>query len=248
MTRSQHIYEVRPRKDHDGVDLISDVLPFGRLWYDTPDNAIGYAMHSSRSHDAVIRVYDAAGNVIEMLKYKADFHRAVSFCYVASRRHRVDKAASRRSVGRHNAGREQTNAKIPVSRILYRARFEGGAPRGGIETPRGSRAINERNGWATGSLLLCLWGRRLHNHCRSAEQRGCSSPFVGRQRQRGRGVPSNSTDHTRGSRPSHEEDGQVPPARKVEVTPPFPARSTDRCGFYPRFTKSAPAKISAALI
>src|SRR5262245_41807768 len=46
-------------------DLISDVLPFGRMWYDTPDNAIGYAMHSSRSHDAVIRVYDDAGNVIE---------------------------------------------------------------------------------------------------------------------------------------------------------------------------------------
>jgi hypothetical protein len=35
-----------------GVELISDVLPFGRLWYDTPDKAIGYAMHSSRSHDA----------------------------------------------------------------------------------------------------------------------------------------------------------------------------------------------------
>jgi hypothetical protein len=43
-----HIYEVRPRKDHRGLDLISDVLPFGRLWYDTPDNAIGYAMHRSR--------------------------------------------------------------------------------------------------------------------------------------------------------------------------------------------------------
>jgi len=25
-----HVYEVRPRKDHRGVDLISDVLPFGR--------------------------------------------------------------------------------------------------------------------------------------------------------------------------------------------------------------------------
>jgi inner membrane protein len=25
-------YEVRPRKDHRGVDLISDALPFGRLW------------------------------------------------------------------------------------------------------------------------------------------------------------------------------------------------------------------------
>ena len=26
-----HFYEVRPRKDHRGVDLISDALPFGRL-------------------------------------------------------------------------------------------------------------------------------------------------------------------------------------------------------------------------
>ena len=41
-----HVYEVRPRKDHRVVDLISDVLPFGRLWYDTPDHAIGYATHA----------------------------------------------------------------------------------------------------------------------------------------------------------------------------------------------------------
>jgi hypothetical protein len=47
-------------------DLISDALPCVRLWYDTPDNAIGYAMHSSRSHDAVIRVHDAADYVVEM--------------------------------------------------------------------------------------------------------------------------------------------------------------------------------------
>src|SRR5215471_5974719 len=26
-----HTYEIRPRKDHRGVDLISDALPFGRL-------------------------------------------------------------------------------------------------------------------------------------------------------------------------------------------------------------------------
>ena len=61
MTSSQHVYEVRPRKDKRGVDLISDALPFGRLWYDGPNaasNAIGYASHYSRSHDAVIRVYD----------------------------------------------------------------------------------------------------------------------------------------------------------------------------------------------
>jgi hypothetical protein len=55
---SMHVYEVRPRRDHRGVDLISDVLPFGRLWYARPQasgNAVSYAMHYSRSHDAVIR-------------------------------------------------------------------------------------------------------------------------------------------------------------------------------------------------
>jgi len=54
-----HVYEVRPRKDKRGVDLISDALPFGRLWYGEPDaisNALGYAKFFSRSHDAVIRV------------------------------------------------------------------------------------------------------------------------------------------------------------------------------------------------
>jgi len=59
---------VRPRKDHRGVDLISDALPFGRLWYGGPDaitNAIGYAKFRNRSHSAVIRVYDESGNVIE---------------------------------------------------------------------------------------------------------------------------------------------------------------------------------------
>jgi hypothetical protein len=54
--------------DHRGVDPIFDALPFGRLCYAEPDavnNAIGYAKFFSRSHDAVIRVYEAAGNVIE---------------------------------------------------------------------------------------------------------------------------------------------------------------------------------------
>jgi len=27
-----HLYEVRPRKDRRSFDLISDALPFGRLW------------------------------------------------------------------------------------------------------------------------------------------------------------------------------------------------------------------------
>ena len=64
----QYIYEVRPRRDKRGFDLISDALPFGRLWYGDPNaltNAISYAKFFSRSHDSVIRVYDQAGNVIE---------------------------------------------------------------------------------------------------------------------------------------------------------------------------------------
>jgi hypothetical protein len=68
-----HTYEVRPRRDHRGVDLISDMLPFGRLWYDTPDHAVDFAKHRSRSHHAVIRVYDNAGNVIETHEHKGDF-------------------------------------------------------------------------------------------------------------------------------------------------------------------------------
>jgi hypothetical protein len=63
-----HVYEVRPRKDHRGVDLISDALPFGRLWYVEPNaitNAIGYAKFRGRSHNAVIPVYDEAGKVTE---------------------------------------------------------------------------------------------------------------------------------------------------------------------------------------
>jgi hypothetical protein len=44
-------------QDRRGVDLISDALPFGGLWYGEPDatsNAVGYAKFFSRSHHAVI--------------------------------------------------------------------------------------------------------------------------------------------------------------------------------------------------
>jgi hypothetical protein len=68
MTSSRHVYEIRPREDKRGFDLISDVLPFGRLWYGDPNavaNAIGYAKFSSRSHDAVIRVYDECAEKLQ---------------------------------------------------------------------------------------------------------------------------------------------------------------------------------------
>jgi hypothetical protein len=58
----------------------------GRLWYGEPNavsNAIGYAMHYSRSHHAVIRVYDAAGNVIEVHRHKGEFTEARSVLIAA---------------------------------------------------------------------------------------------------------------------------------------------------------------------
>jgi hypothetical protein len=56
------------------------VLPFGGRRYVEPNaiaNAIGYAKFRSRSHDAVIRVYDEAGDVIEKHEHAGRFQRAV---------------------------------------------------------------------------------------------------------------------------------------------------------------------------
>ena len=50
-----HTYEARPRRDKRGFDLISDALPFGR------------------SYDAVIRVFDESGAVIETHEVAGDF-------------------------------------------------------------------------------------------------------------------------------------------------------------------------------
>jgi len=46
------------------------------LWYGEPNavsNAVGYAKFRSRSHDAMIRVYDDAGNVIDPHEHKGEF-------------------------------------------------------------------------------------------------------------------------------------------------------------------------------
>jgi hypothetical protein len=73
LSAAMHACEVRPRKDHRGIDLISDALPFGRLWYLKVSDAIGYAQHRSRSHDALIRVYDESGNVIQTNDHNGKF-------------------------------------------------------------------------------------------------------------------------------------------------------------------------------
>jgi hypothetical protein len=59
------------------------------LWYGEP-NAIDYAKFYSRSHDAVIRVFDHAGNVIETHEHAGDFQRVVSVTRETKSRHVVE--------------------------------------------------------------------------------------------------------------------------------------------------------------
>jgi hypothetical protein len=64
---SKHIYEIRPRKDRRGFELIGDRLPLGLLWFEGPDalvDAVIYAKFYSRSHPAIIRVFDESGAVV----------------------------------------------------------------------------------------------------------------------------------------------------------------------------------------
>ena len=78
-TISTHVYEIRPRADKHGIDLISDVLPYSPLWYrglNAIRDAIGHAKFHSRSHDAVIRVFDDAGNVIETYEHASDLFKS----------------------------------------------------------------------------------------------------------------------------------------------------------------------------
>ena len=69
-----HVYEVRPRRDKRGFDLISDALPFGRLRYGRAEDAVGYAKFYSRSHAMTVRVFDQSGALIETHESEGVFH------------------------------------------------------------------------------------------------------------------------------------------------------------------------------
>ena len=71
LTTGRDLYEVRPRKDRDGFDLMSNLFRYGPIWYAGPDavrNAIAYAKYCShfRSQRAIIRVLDDSGAVVQM--------------------------------------------------------------------------------------------------------------------------------------------------------------------------------------
>ena len=67
------VYEVRPRADRRGFDVISDALPFGKLWYQDSEAAISYAQFFSRSKDIEIRIFNESGALIETRKCQGEF-------------------------------------------------------------------------------------------------------------------------------------------------------------------------------
>jgi len=71
LTAGHDLYEVRPRNDREGIDLISELFRYGPIWYAGPDAvryAIAYAKYRShsRSQRAIIRVLDGSGAVVQM--------------------------------------------------------------------------------------------------------------------------------------------------------------------------------------
>jgi hypothetical protein len=67
------VYEIRPRRERDGFDLISDRLLDGPIPYAGPDavrNAVAYAKYYSwlRSRRAIVRVLNHSGALVEGFK------------------------------------------------------------------------------------------------------------------------------------------------------------------------------------
>ena len=80
MSSSQHVYEIRPRKDGRGLDLISERLPLGVLWFEGADaieDAVNYARAFSYPHPAIIRVLNESRMFAVTLESVDDFSRAV---------------------------------------------------------------------------------------------------------------------------------------------------------------------------
>jgi hypothetical protein len=87
------IYEIRPRADKHGVDLVSDALPYSPIWYRGSKairDAIDHAKFYSRSHAAVIRVLDSKGNL----------EREISFNQADRKLPRVSSRAAKLQAGR----------------------------------------------------------------------------------------------------------------------------------------------------
>jgi hypothetical protein len=56
------IYEIRPRKDDEGLSLRCEAISM-QLWFMLQDDAISYARHRAQDGGGIIRVHDALGDL-----------------------------------------------------------------------------------------------------------------------------------------------------------------------------------------
>ena len=80
MSSSQHVYEIRPRKDGRALDLNSERQPLGVLWFEGADaigDAVNYARAFSYPHPAIIRVLNESRTFAVTLESVDDFSRPV---------------------------------------------------------------------------------------------------------------------------------------------------------------------------
>lgn len=61
------VFEVRPRRRQDGFTLTSDTLLYP-LWYTTLNQAVSYARFLTRYEGCQIRLFDAAGELKEIIE------------------------------------------------------------------------------------------------------------------------------------------------------------------------------------
>lgn len=74
--RELDLYELKPGKDGRGFYLISEALPFGRLWFQDPDAAIGFATFYSQSKRGEVCIFDAAGGLLYVRSWAGNFKEA----------------------------------------------------------------------------------------------------------------------------------------------------------------------------
>jgi hypothetical protein len=112
MSSSPHLYEIRPRKDRRGIDLIGERLPLGVLCFEGPDaieDAVNYARSFSYSHPAIIRVFDESGTLAVTLELAHDFSPAVN---IPARPLRLCLMSSSKSIASRSKEQGPTLARL----------------------------------------------------------------------------------------------------------------------------------------
>jgi hypothetical protein len=121
------MFEIRPRKDRRGIDLIGERLPLGVLWFEGPDaieDAVNYARSFSHPHPAIVRVLDESGTLAVTLELADDFSRAVN---ISARPLRPCLMSSSKSIARSKNRKRPSRANKGKSKRSLRASRKEGA-------------------------------------------------------------------------------------------------------------------------